>query len=271
MYHGIGTPPFEEEDSAGMAYYRISPARFREQLEIIASMGYVPVTFKMLHSGQELPDHPIIITFDDGESNNYHQAMPLLDEFGYHAVFFVITERIDSAGWLSADQLMVLTSADMEIGAHGATHRYLSSLATADLVNELTESRARLESILGEPVRSLSLPGGRGSRRVSATARQVGYKSVAGSEPGNNNGGLLARDIQRWAISDSITPAKFRAMISGQSRFTCAARRKYWVGVRLKTLLGERIYTKIWHLAAATKLWRKQVRSFLASDNQGQP
>lgn len=254
MYHGIEDRPMGGEDQAGTAHYRVTPARFREHLELIASMGFQPITFKTLASGERLPERPIIITFDDGVDDSWHQALPLLNEFGFKGVFFVVSGNVNSPGWLKASHVRGMVFNDMEIGSHGVTHRYLSGLPRAELLEELMISKDHLESITGEQVISLALPGGRGSRAVGATAKQLGYEFVAGSQPGNNAGILDSSNVQRWAMTKQTSTQKLRQILSGQPRLLTSARRKYWLGAMLKSILGDQCYSNAWRLTAAIQL-----------------
>ena len=254
MYHSIVDPPTGGRDQAGTAFYQVNPAQFSVHLELIASMGFQPITFKTLASGNMLPERPIIITFDDGFDDNFHRALPLLNEFGFKGVFFVVSGNVDSPGWLKAGQVRELACSGMEIGSHGVTHRYLSSLPHSALLDELLISKEHLESITGQPVLSLALPGGRGSQTVGSTAKQLGYDFVAGSQPGNNAGVLDYYNVQRWAMTKQTSTQKLRQMLSGQPRLLATARRKYWLGATLKSSLGDHLYSKAWHFAAAVRL-----------------
>ncbi len=254
MYHGIEDPPTEGGDQPGRAHFRVTPARFREHLEVIASMGFQPITFQTLASGVRLPERPLIITFDDGEANNYRQVLPILNEYNYKGVFFVVSGNINSPGWLKAHQVREMAFSGMEIGSHSVTHSYLSSLSYTELLEELMISKDHLESITGEQVISLALPGGRGSRAVGTTAKERGYKFVAGSQPGNNAGAFDTYNVQRWAITERTTVQKLSQILSGQPQMLAATRWKYRLGAVLKSIMGDHLYTKAWHWAAAVRL-----------------
>jgi len=60
---------------------------------------------------------------------------------------------------MDEDQIRRLRRAGMLIGSHGCSHGYLSDMPPQDARRELAESKARLESILQEPVPALALPG----------------------------------------------------------------------------------------------------------------
>ena len=46
-------------------------------------------------AAQALPPRPILITFDDGRLDSYRGADPVLEQYGFRATMFVITEPVE--------------------------------------------------------------------------------------------------------------------------------------------------------------------------------
>ncbi len=90
MYHSVDSE-FKESK------IRISPERFEADLKYIRDKGYNVIDFQQLidhrEKGTRLPDKPVIISFDDGQLNNYSQAYPILKKYGMKATIFLITSR----------------------------------------------------------------------------------------------------------------------------------------------------------------------------------
>ena len=85
MYHHV-TP-------AGGAI-NVTPDHFRDQLAWLRDHGYRSLTcdeFAGHLAGRPVPPRSVLITFDDGYLDNYVHAWPLLKEFGFHAVIFLVT------------------------------------------------------------------------------------------------------------------------------------------------------------------------------------
>jgi peptidoglycan/xylan/chitin deacetylase (PgdA/CDA1 family) len=62
-----------------------------------------------LAGDMQLPDYAVLITFDDGYENNYTVALPILQRYGAHAMFFLTTRYIgqpDATLWF--DRLSAL-------------------------------------------------------------------------------------------------------------------------------------------------------------------
>lgn len=89
MYHSV---------SEGNTNAIISPENFRKHLETIRDNGFTPVSLDELIAyvdfGTPLPEKPVLITFDDGYLNNYTEAFPIIQEFGFKATIFAIVSSV---------------------------------------------------------------------------------------------------------------------------------------------------------------------------------
>lgn len=118
MYHAV------LRDESRWGDYVISPDLLEKDLDYLVKNGYETVSLAQLIAfvnGQgELPEKPVLITFDDGHFNNYFYAYPLLKDRGMCAVVSVIgreTERFTENGqenpywsYLSAARLLEMVS-----------------------------------------------------------------------------------------------------------------------------------------------------------------
>lgn len=86
MYHNID--PKIQNDMT------VSPETFREHMKALCDAGYHAVTTaqvrRYIEKGEELPENPVLITFDDGYLSNYTYAYPILKEYGMHGVIFAV-------------------------------------------------------------------------------------------------------------------------------------------------------------------------------------
>ena len=65
------------------------PSDFIEDMKLLLRNGYTPVTFKDLKHKKELPNLPVIITFDDAYLSFYKYALNFLTENRLKVVLFV--------------------------------------------------------------------------------------------------------------------------------------------------------------------------------------
>ncbi len=71
-----------------------TPAKFREDMENLKKAGFSTIFYRDLYeyaaNGKELPEKPVIVSFDDGYYSNYEHAYPVLKELGMKAEISVI-------------------------------------------------------------------------------------------------------------------------------------------------------------------------------------
>lgn len=88
MYHNI----FRSSNAHGD--YIITEAAFEKDLKYISEQGYTTVVMQDLIDYAEgrgdLPEKPIVLTFDDGYFNNFSYAFPLLQKYNAKAVVSII-------------------------------------------------------------------------------------------------------------------------------------------------------------------------------------
>lgn len=102
MYHHISEDPSLHNSMI------VSPAKFKQDMSALKEAGYNTVHLQNLidyvyHDGQ-LPENPVVVTFDDGYLSNYQYAYPVLKELDMKAAIFMIgwsvgreTHRIEGA------------------------------------------------------------------------------------------------------------------------------------------------------------------------------
>ncbi len=76
-----------------------STIQFAEQMEFIGRYFNVIGIEQLLNwlSGDtELPEYPLLITFDDGYLDNYQFALPILQQHNFPAILFIASDCIDS-------------------------------------------------------------------------------------------------------------------------------------------------------------------------------
>ncbi|MBQ9737487.1 MAG: polysaccharide deacetylase family protein [Clostridia bacterium] len=88
MYHSI----LRSTNTHGN--YIISESAFESDLKFLKDNGYTTIfigdLIDYVEGGKELPQKPVILTFDDGYYNNYLYAFPLLKKYNSKAVLSII-------------------------------------------------------------------------------------------------------------------------------------------------------------------------------------
>lgn len=123
------------------------------------------------------------LTFDDGFSSIYSEALPILTQYNFKATLYITTGHLQnlktndvySHEKLNRRQITELYQAGFEIGSHTVTHRALTLLSDKDICFELTESKKILEEITENPIELLAFPLGLWNERVLSLAKECGY------------------------------------------------------------------------------------------------
>lgn len=72
----------------------MTPEEFEGQMAALREAGFQAVTLEDLReyvlAGRELPEKPVVITFDDGYDSNRTLALPILEKYGMKATVFMI-------------------------------------------------------------------------------------------------------------------------------------------------------------------------------------
>lgn len=140
-------------------YHAISPQQLADSIE----------------QGQSLPDKPV----DDGYMDNYQEAYPVLEKYGFKAPFFVIADFVGTSDrYMNWEQLRELNRQGYDIESHTLTHKELP-LQSDETVNvELISSKRIIEKKLAKKVDFLAYPGGAFDRRIMDFSRIAGYRAA---------------------------------------------------------------------------------------------
>jgi peptidoglycan/xylan/chitin deacetylase (PgdA/CDA1 family) len=229
-YHGV-TERLNRHpnDPAGL---HIRADRFEAQLNHLRRHYHVISLAKFLEARRTnapLPNHSVVLTFDDGYRNFLTGALPRLTEREMPASVFLITDRIPAEsqsslnGWSELDDETFLSWAEVgelhqhgvEFGSHTCSHRKLSQIATTDAEQELRISQQQIGGHLSQPAMPLAFPYGAYSEAVVAMARELPYTCGLTTDAGTNG---LSTDLfllRRNLIGDDDDEALFAARVSG--------------------------------------------------------
>src|SRR6185369_13352038 len=97
MYHSVMERPAAEAHTLGRIMH--SSDVFRRQMEVLAR-DFNPVTLddalEFVSGEKTLKGRPVVVTFDDGYSDNSEIAVPILNRVGVPATFYIAVESVDS-------------------------------------------------------------------------------------------------------------------------------------------------------------------------------
>lgn len=242
LYHHIG---YEEGNEAV-----ITPERFEEQVAALAEAGYTAIFFDELvdyvYQGNELPEKPVVITFDDGYASNLEIAAPILERYGLRAVVNVIGVSVgkdtykdtgqpiyahfsyDEAGpWVGAGVLDIQShSFDMH-RSERYDEDYRSGVLRkegeseqdyiAAFCGDYLRSKESIESALGGEVYVFAYPQGYRSELSAALLYELGCRVTLYIDPGVSvvTKGLPQSllGLPRLNMTESVTPEAMLSML----------------------------------------------------------
>lgn len=180
-----------EEPRPGAERYVVLPEDFAAQLDYLTAEGYTTITpqdYARARKGkQQLPEKPVILSFDDGYEDNHRVILPMLEERGMKAVFYVVTNDIGLPGYMTWDDLFDLERHGMEIGSHTANHIPLTTLPPEKQREELHLSKLMLEWKGLKTIYSFSYPTGAYDAGIVAMLAEEDYLTAVTGEAGLNN------------------------------------------------------------------------------------
>ncbi len=171
LYHHVS------DEGYGNRYYGTIDD-FRAQMQALSDWGYTSITVSdmvdVLINGGDLPVRPVVITFDDGNTDVYDNAFPIMQEFGFVGTFYIVANRLEARDFVDSDQLREMANAGWEIGSHSMSHLDLT-LNYAYLGYEVRQSKLDLEGATGVSVTTFAYPYGLTDETVTNKVSESGY------------------------------------------------------------------------------------------------
>jgi peptidoglycan/xylan/chitin deacetylase (PgdA/CDA1 family) len=189
------------------------------------------------------------VTFDDGYRSDCEIALPILQKHGMTARFFITAGWTgERAAYMDWSQLRTLAAAGMSVGAHGWSHTLLTHCTDAELDRELRGARETLENGLGQPVTTMSLPGGRADARVLRACRAAGYEQIFTSVPRAEEMAAAPVHVGRLNVRGGADLAWFERVLAANERALHKLERTEKIKAIARQALGDRLYAKLWAL-----------------------
>jgi len=202
MYHSL----LKESQYHGR--YIISPNKLEEDLIYIRDNGYTTITIKDLldyvYNGRLLPAKPIMLTFDDGNYNNYYYAFPLLRQYNCKAVIspiISITEEFSQSsdilltyGYCSFTQLKEMSDSGLfEVQNHSySMHAHSGRVGVGKkqgepddlyktvISEDINKAQLLIEQNIGTSPTCFTYPFGHYSKETPSIIKELNFKASLG-------------------------------------------------------------------------------------------
>jgi peptidoglycan/xylan/chitin deacetylase (PgdA/CDA1 family) len=201
----------------------------------------------LLHLLQETKSLGALITFDDGEQSQLHNALPLLAEHGFKATYFVTPGLIGTAAkFLGWEELKRLQAAGHSVQSHGWSHKFLTFCSEAELAHELRASKQSLEDNLGSAIDEISVPGGRWDMRVIKACAAAGYRRGYVSHPWVEAEVEGVQVIGRFMVRRTTSIIELEKIVAKDPSALRKLRMRSQLREGLVGVLGDSLYHRLW-------------------------
>jgi peptidoglycan/xylan/chitin deacetylase (PgdA/CDA1 family) len=185
MYHVIAAPT----SSAQLPELFVDPKTFDKQMEWLKSQGYQGVSLNQVYDAWfkdgELPQKPVVVSFDDGYRSQYVYARPELRKLGWPGVLSVIAGRLDQPdAELNPAMVQRMINDGWELDSHTINHVDVSQASGSQLQDEVAGSRKMLQERFHQPVNFFCYPSGRYDGQAIQAVRDAGYLGATTTDEG---------------------------------------------------------------------------------------
>lgn len=180
MYHSIS----DDDPNNNLL---VPPSMFEEQMAWLEANEFTAMDLDEALDAMEtgkVPKRPVVITFDDGYSDNYTSAFPSLKNHGLKATFFVITDGVDDGYYMSSEMLKEMQSNGMSIQNHTANHLELDKLSREDAYDTIKRGQDFLRNNIGSDANYLCYPVGKYNSETIEIEKELGIKAATTTQGG---------------------------------------------------------------------------------------
>lgn len=160
----------------------ISSQQFERQMRWLHEHGYHSITpdelYDHFNKGKVLPARPFMITFDDTREEQYSIAAPILNQYCFKGVFFIMTVCIDKPHYMTTAQIKSLSDSGHIIACHTWDHPNITMVVKYDPKKQLVLPRQFLEKITGKGVRYFAYPYGTWNEQAISDLKAAGFKAA---------------------------------------------------------------------------------------------
>ena len=203
---------------------------FRAQLDWLKQAGIVVLEFDelvtRLEAGKPIPGKSVCLTFDDGLAGVYQHAFPILLEFGFPAVLFLVTgfcglkndwpgqpEAFQGLPMVTWEQVRELDAGGVTIGAHTINHPRLYQMSAVELQRELMGANEAIAACINKPVEWFAYPYGRYNNLVRNQVQSL-YRGACSAQLEIIKKGIDRFQLPRIDAYYLLNPFAFRLLNS---------------------------------------------------------
>lgn len=210
MYHSI---------SSGNSL-RVPKSEFAAHMKWLKDNDYVTLSpeevYRVFTTNSMPSKKSVLITFDDGYTDNYTKAFPILKQYELKATIFMIEQSIGRPNHLTDEQMDEMMAHGISIESHTIHHLELNRLSKQQQEEELKGSKTFFDQRFSQRTRMVSYPVGRYNEETLKLAKEAGYQMAVTTEPGHAKKEQGMMSLHRVRISPGLSPESFGRLVEGK-------------------------------------------------------
>ncbi|KKD40997.1 polysaccharide deacetylase family protein [Bacillus sp. PVC-6B] len=210
MYHSI---------SSGNSL-RVPKSEFASHMKWLKDNDYVTLSpeevYRVFTTNSMPSKKSVLITFDDGYTDNYTKAFPILKQYEMKATIFMIEQSIGRPNHLTDEQMDEMMALGISIESHTIHHLELNRLSKQQQEEELKGSKTFFDQRFSQRTRMVSYPVGRYNEETLKLAKEAGYQMAVTTEPGHAKKEQGMMSLHRVRISPGLSPESFGRLVEGK-------------------------------------------------------
>jgi peptidoglycan/xylan/chitin deacetylase (PgdA/CDA1 family) len=221
MYHRVDVCAPSDRFSQRLT---VSPVQFAAELRSINerglhTIGLAELALEAKSRMQQLPSDAVLLTFDDGYSDQFRYAFPILQRLGDRATFFINTATVGTPNHLSWSEVEMMSRAGMSIGCHGVNHVDLATLTEEAQRYQIETCMRELSAHLGTGIVAYAYPSGAFDERTIRLERGAGLLFGFTTDRSFQTDPRSPYQITRIRIVGGMSDARFRAALGSTRAF----------------------------------------------------
>lgn len=152
---------------------------FKAHMKMLADSGYHTILpdqlYDYLNYGTKLPSKPIMLTFDDTDLDQFTIAAPVMKQYGFKGVFFIMTVSLGRKNYMSKEQVKQLSDAGHVIGSHTWDHHNVKKYEGNDWITQIEKPTKQLKEITGKDIKYFAYPFGLWAPHVIPELKKRGF------------------------------------------------------------------------------------------------
>jgi len=219
MYHSIGR---------NNIFSTVSPEDFERQMNFLKKGDYKVIGLKdlvdILEQGKEIPQKTVVLTFDDGYSDNFIFAWPVLKRCNFPATIFLTAgliggvktsksgEALRMLDWLQVDKMA--KSGIVDFQPHTVNHPHLADISIEEAAREIMDSQKAIADQLNSNPQFFAYPYGNYNQGVIDILKANGFRAALAVKEGMVKANSPFFELKRKSVNRLTTLNRFKSKVN---------------------------------------------------------